>query len=149
MRTRKSDSEIKPSLVSPIVAALISVVLPGVGHMLARSFGKGFTLFISFISMTGLWIWRVGVEARREVGFFAQLQKSIELLPIILVILILLVLIYLWIIYDAYKTAKDKTKAKSGFLWVLVLIAFFRWDGKLARSNRQPSSQMEKTHFRS
>lgn len=125
MRTRKSDSEIKPSLVSPIVAALISAVLPGVGHMLARSFGKGLTLFISFISMTGLWIWRVGVEARREVGFFAQLQKSIELLPIILVILILLVLIYLWIIYDAYKTAKDKTKAKSGFLWLLVLIAFF------------------------
>lgn len=125
MRTRKADTEVKPSLVPPIVAALVSVVLPGVGHMLARSFGKGLTLFLSFVSMAGLWIWRVQVEARREVGFLAQFQKSIELLPILLVILIILVLIYIWIIYDAYKTAKDKTRVKSGGLWILVLISFF------------------------
>lgn len=125
MRTRKTDTEIKPSLVPPIVAAIVSVFLPGVGHMLARSFGKGLTLFLSFVSMVGLWFWRVKVEARREVGFIDQFTKSIELLPIILVILILLVLIYIYIIYDAYKTAKDRTQVKSGWLWVLVLISFF------------------------
>ena len=125
MRSRKSDTEVKPSLVPPVVAGIVSLILPGVGHMLARSFGKGLTLFLSFVSMAGLWIWRVRVEARREADFLAMFQKSIQLRPILLIILILLVLIYFWIAYDAYKTANKKVKARSGFLWVLVLISFF------------------------
>jgi phosphonate transport system permease protein len=125
MRTRKFESETKPSLVPPIVAGLVSLVLPGFGHMLARAFGKGLTLFLSIVAMTGLWIWRVRLEARREVDFLAMFQKSIQLRPILLIILILIVLIYLWIAYDAYKTADKRKKPKSGFLWLLVFISFF------------------------
>ena len=119
MRTRKIEGEIKPSLVPPIVAGLVSLALPGFGHMLARAFGKGLTLLLSFVTMAGLWIWRVRVEARREVDFLAMFQKSIQLRPILLFILILVVLIYFWIAYDAYKTADKRTKPKSGILWLL------------------------------
>lgn len=125
MRTRKSENEIKPSLVPPFAAGLISLLLPGSGHMLARAFRKGITLFLSFATISGLWVWRVRVEARREVDFLSMFQKAIQLRPILLFILIITVVIYFLIAYDAYKTADKRIKQKSGFLWLLVLILFF------------------------
>ena len=116
--------EEKPSLVPPVVAGLISLIVPGLGHMLARQFRKGLVLLLVFLSAAGLWIWRVNDAARREVGFAAMFKKAIQLQPIILVILIILVLLYLLIAYDAYKTAVT-TKPNSFLMWVLVLTSFF------------------------
>ncbi len=116
--------EEKPSLVPPVAAGLISLIVPGLGHMLARQFRKGLVLLLVFLSAAGLWIWRVNDAARREVGFAAMFKKAIQLQPIILVILIVLVLLYLLIAYDAYKTAVT-TKPNSFLMWVLVLTSFF------------------------
>ena len=124
MKSQRIQSEEKQSLVSPIAAAIISCVLPGFGQMLARAFGKGLTLLLSFASMVGLWIWRVYEVARRQPDFLAKIKKSLELRPILGFILALIILIYVWIIYDAYRTAK-KGKVKSTVLFILVLIAFF------------------------
>ncbi len=124
MNSKKSELEEKKSLVPPAIAALVSLLLPGVGHMLAGAFRKGLTLLISFASIAGLWIWRVRVIARREPNFFSMFQKSIQLQPIILVILVLTVLMYIWIAYDAYRTAKNG-KVLSTILWFLVLLTFF------------------------
>ncbi len=124
MRTKKQTSEEKPSLVSPIVAGLLSLIVPGFGHILARNARKGLVLLLVFISAAGLWVWRVNVAARREIGFAAMFGKAIKLEPIILVILILLILLYLLIAWDAYKTAA-KSKPNPFLLWVFVLTAFF------------------------
>jgi phosphonate transport system permease protein len=124
MRSRKQEDK-KPSLVSPVLASLISLILPGFGHVLARALGKGLTLFLSFVSMVGLWIWRITVEARREPDFLAMFKKAIALKPLLLIILIILVLIYFWIAYDAYRTADTRKRTRSGFLWMLVLVSFF------------------------
>lgn len=124
MKSQRIQSEEKQSLVSPIAAAIISCVLPGVGQMLARAFGKGLTLLLSFASMVGLWIWRVNKVARRQPDFLAKIKKSLELHPILGFILALIILIYVWIIYDAYRTAK-KGKVKSTILFILILID--RW----------------------
>jgi len=124
MKSQRVQSKEKQSLVSPITAAIISCVLPGFGQMLARAFGKGLTLLLSFASMVGLWIWRVYEVARRQPDFLAKIKKSLELRPILGFILVLIILIYVWIIYDAYRTAK-KGKVKSTVLFILILIAFF------------------------
>ena len=125
MRSRKPQEEQKHSLVSPIIAAIISLIVPGLGHMLARAFRKGLVLLLSFISLVGLWVWRVNIEARREPDFLAMVKKSTQLYPIILVLLLLIVALYLWIAYDAYKTARTIGKVNSGLLWFLVLLTFF------------------------
>ena len=124
MRTKMQTSEEKPSLVSPVVAGLLSLILPGLGHMLARKVRKGLILLLVFISTAGLWIWRVNQAARREIGFVAMLNKSIQLQPILLVILILLIILYLLIALDAYKTAA-KSKPNPFLLWLVVLAAYF------------------------
>ena len=124
MSRKDQRVEEKPSLVPPIVAGLISLIIPGLGHMLARQFRKGLVLLLVFLSAASLWIWRVNDAARREVGFVAMLKKAIQLQPIIFVILIVLVLLYLLIAYDAYKTAAT-AKPNSFLMWVFVLTTFF------------------------
>ena len=124
MKTKSQTSEEKPSLVSPVVALLLSLILPGLGHILARKFRKGLTLILAFISAAGLWVWRINVIARREVGFVAMFNKAIRLQPILLIIFILLSLMYILIALDAYKSAQI-SKPNSLLLWVSVLVVFF------------------------
>lgn len=124
MNVKDQTVEEKPSLVPPVVAGLVSLIVPGLGHMLARQFRKGLVLLLVFLSAAGLWIWRVNDAARREVGFVAMFKKAIQLQPIIFVILVLIVLVYFLIAFDAYKTAA-KSKKGSFLLWFFVLASFF------------------------
>jgi phosphonate transport system permease protein len=122
---RKSNESQKPSLVSPAIAALSSLILPGLGQTLARSFRKGLLLLVSLASIVALWVWRVRIVARLEPTFLAAVKKSIYLQPILLVVAIGATLIYFWSAYDAYITAK-RVHSTSGFvLWALVLFTFF------------------------
>ena len=50
-RQRKQKKEEKPSLVPPFLAALLSLVIPGLGQMLAGAFRRGLMLFLSFITI--------------------------------------------------------------------------------------------------
>lgn len=125
MRTRKPQVEQKPSLVSPLLAAIISLFIPGAGHMLARAFRKGLLFLLSLVSIVGLWVWRIRITARREPDFLAMLRKSVQLQPVLLIILIGIILIYFWIAFNAYKTASQTRKVSSGLLWVLILVTFF------------------------
>jgi len=124
MNQKDQSSEEKPSLVPPIAAGLTSLVVPGLGHMLARKFRKGLVLLFVFLSAAGLWVWRVNEAARREVGFAAMFKKAIQLQPIILIILVLIILLYFLIALDAYKSAA-KTKPNSFLLWAFALTSFF------------------------
>ena len=56
MSGKDQTIEEKPSLVPPVVAGLISLIVPGLGHMLARNFRKGLVLLLVFLSAAGLWI---------------------------------------------------------------------------------------------
>jgi len=123
--SRRSNEPQKSSLVSPAIAMLSSLVVPGLGQTLARSFRKGLLLLLSLASLVALWVWRVRIVARREPTFFDAVKKSIYLQPILLVVAIGIVIIYLWAAYDAYNTAKRQPSSSGFVLWALVLITFF------------------------
>jgi phosphonate transport system permease protein len=121
----KSPDLAKPSRVPPVVAAIISLVVPGLGHILASSFRKGFLLIASLVSIVALWSWRVRLVGRLEPTFLDAVAKSFYLQPILLVVAIGTVVTYVWIVYDAYITAK-RAQSTSGFVvWTLVLFTFF------------------------
>ena len=121
----KTGDQQKPSLVSPLLAAISSLILPGLGQALGSSFRKGLLLFLSLVSLVALWVWRVRITARLEPTFLDAVKKSFYLEPVLLVVAIGIVLIYFWNAYDAYMMAK-RERSTSGFvLWALVLFAFF------------------------
>lgn len=115
----------KPSLVSPTLAALLSLIIPGLGHVLVRAVRKGLLLFFSLITILALWVWRIRTVARREIGFRDMVTKAFHLQPILIWVAIGIILVYLISAYDAYLTAKRTPSFGTNVVWVLVLISFF------------------------
>lgn len=115
--------EKKPSIVPPIVAAAISAILPGLGQILARWHRKGLTIFISFISIVGIMMWRFRLAAPRDDTWAAIIPKAFRLQPFILWVSILVVILYLWIIIDAYFSALPG-KGSSGVMFFLLVVFF-------------------------
>ena len=124
-KTRYPNDEQKPSLVPPVIAAISSLIIPGLGQALARSFRKGLLLLLSLASLIGLWAWRIRITGRLETTFWNAVKKSFYLEPILLVVAISILLIYFWATYDAYMTAKREQSTSGFILWALVLFAFF------------------------
>ena len=124
-KTRRSNESQKTSLVSPVIAALSSLIVPGLGQALARSARRGLLLFVSLGSIVALWAWRVRIVARLEPTFWDAVKKSFYLQPVLLIVAIGAILIYLWAAYDAYNTAKRVPTSSNFVLWTLVLLTFF------------------------
>jgi len=149
---RKIDTqeEIKPSLVSPYLAAILSAVIPGLGQALSRAVQRGLVLALGFFTGAGLLIWRFILTARRDVGFVDIFMKGIRLEPILLVLVIACVVLWIWIIVDAYHQAKRPQEKAVGLFFVLILVFFgigwqvgevdpYRFISKLSNSKQMVS----------
>ncbi len=123
-RTRLPETR-KPSLVSAPASALLSLMLPGLGQIMARSPHRGLTMLFSLISSAALLAWRIRVVARREVGFSAQIVKAYDLQPTLLYLTIAIALLYLWTVLDAYLLAHRPESGKAVGPFILILAVFF------------------------
>ncbi|NIS79421.1 MAG: phosphonate ABC transporter, permease protein PhnE [Anaerolineales bacterium] len=120
----KTNDELKPSLVPPVVASLVSFIIPGSGHALARSIQRGVLLFLSFLSILGLLVWRIKLVGRREEEIFDIVKKAYHLEPVLLFASILFILVYIFIVFDAYRFAARTARPSLG-PFLLILLAFF------------------------
>lgn len=129
MATRKVQQEIQPSLVTPVVAGVASLLIPGLGQALARQLQRGLLLLGSLATSIGLFAWRVSLLARREVGWVAKFSKALSRRPFFVgLFLIGIVILWLGIAWDAYQRAQPGRKASSSvFAIVLVLLFALGW----------------------
>jgi hypothetical protein len=132
MKARKQtpyqQKELKPSLVPPWMAAVISAIFPGFGQILGRKLRRGLIMFFSFITIIALVVWRFRLAAPRDTGFFAIIKKAFHLEPILILITVLIVLFYLANIYDAYRVATNAGKADAHqpfLVFILLILVFF------------------------
>jgi phosphonate transport system permease protein len=114
----------EPSLVSPPLAGIASLIIPGLGQGLARSVRRGLILFFSFFTIFGLTAWRFSLAAPRDQGWFNIFKKGLYLDPFLILVSILFIILYLWIAFDAYSLAKDRTKTPMS-VFALLLVMFF------------------------
>ncbi len=98
MRTRRKSinkDQLKPSLVSPILASVFSAIIPGLGQILARKSKRGLTIFASMVTSFGLLIWRIFNASQRYDGLQLKIYKAYSLNPILYLISIVLILSYI------------------------------------------------------
>jgi len=121
----------KPGLVPPVVSAILSAIIPGLGQALSRMVRRGVVLFFSFATIVGLMIWRFQLAAPRDTGVVDIVKKAFHLDPIMILISVLFILLYLANIYDAYKVAVNsrKTEPRKPFLVFVALILVFFFIG--------------------
>jgi len=131
--TRKTikKSEQKPSLVSPLVASLLSLILPGLGQLFARKTQRGLVIMVSMLTSLGLWIWRIFNASRRYEGLLLKIEKAFYLNPILYLITGLILITYGLIVYDAYRCAHPKFQEKNtaGVVFLILLVFFIQgWE---------------------
>ncbi len=117
--------EKKPSFVSAPVAAVLSLLIPGLGQVLARRVQRGLLMLGSVASILGLLIWRIKVLGRLKEGFWPTLGKSLDKAPMFVGFgLAALAIIWLWIVIDAARQT-NKKKQFGNSIFALILIVFF------------------------
>ena len=118
----------EPSIVPPPVAALASLIVPGLGQGLARSVRRGLILFFSFLTIVGLTMWRFTIAAPRDTGWWNIFKKGLYLDPFLIIVMVLFAILYLWIAFDAYTLAKERTKTPMGvFIGLAVMFFALGW----------------------
>jgi phosphonate transport system permease protein len=128
--------ELRTSLVSPWLAAVLSAIIPGLGQALTRQWKRGLLLFASTFTIIGLMIWRFQLAAPRDTGVWNIITKAYRLQPVLILVSVLVGLLYLTNIYDAYKLAQiaGKPSLRRPFLvFTMLLVVFFSIGWQIGR----------------
>ncbi len=122
-RKRPSQSA-RPPLVSPWVAAVASLLVPGLGQALDRLVWRGVLVFGSVGTIAGILLWRIQVLGHLMDSPAAVFAKALELKPgFVVLVCACLAAIWLWNAWDARVQAKGR---RRGFaMFALILFAFF------------------------
>jgi phosphonate transport system permease protein len=100
-----------------------SLLIPGLGQLLARQMTRGLLLLGSFITSAGLFIWRVNLLAPRETGLLARLWRALERRPFFVIpVLIAYIVLWLWTAWDAYLQAHPRRRTGIGVFSVVMLL---------------------------
>lgn len=122
-------------ILPPVVAAVASAIIPGLGQILSKRLRRGLLMLFSFISIIGLFLWRLTIVAHREIGFADKFVKSFSRQPFFIILICLgLFVLWLLIIYDAYKTAGGKNEKGIG-TFALILLLFFTLGWQISEIN--------------
>ncbi len=124
---KKKSEEKKPSLVSGPVAAVMSLIIPGLGQMFSRFVQRGLILLGGFITVIGLWLWRIDTASRlgsKVTGLYQKAMKAFRLEPFLIFVTVLIVILYIWIVVDAYRTVKRRGANSFGVLIILICVLF-------------------------
>ena len=120
-RTRAS----RRSLVSAPVAGVASLIIPGLGQVLARQVGRGLLLLGAMVTIFGLFAWRISLLARREAGWMARFGRALSRRPLFVApVLVGIVALWLWIAWDAHRQARPARRGGAS-VFVLVFVLFF------------------------
>jgi phosphonate transport system permease protein len=109
------------------IAALLSLILPGLGQILGRHIRRGVLIFASFFTVGGLFVWRVVTAnrlGRETTSLVGALEKAYRVDPFLIFVTIMVILLYFWIAYDAYRLVNAQG-AQSVAIFVIIIVVFF------------------------
>ena len=119
------------SLVPAPIAGIASLIIPGLGQLLARQIRRGLLLLGSVISIIGLLIWRISILASRITGGpMVKFNKAFDRLPFFIGLMVGgTIILWLWNVWDAYRLTKateEKEEVRGGMaIFFLILVLFF------------------------
>ncbi|MFW5801314.1 MAG: phosphonate ABC transporter, permease protein PhnE [Spirochaeta sp.] len=118
-------SAVQKPLVSPILAAVLSLIIPGLGQILSRQTRRGLLILSALATGGGIFAWRVADLGRRVDGFFPSISRALERNPGF-VILAGLTIALVWLVtaWDAFLCSRNRKRPISGVFALLFLTYF-------------------------
>jgi phosphonate transport system permease protein len=128
-KRKPEETYTPPEWVSSPVAAVLSLIVPGLGQMIIGQIRRGLVLLFSLMTIIGLLAWRMNLAARREEGILNIFTKAIDVQPLLGIMALGSLILWLWIAWDAYvqtRKVRLEDKPKGGIsVFALVLLLFF------------------------
>jgi phosphonate transport system permease protein len=119
--------------VSGPAAAFCSLIIPGLGQVVAGQVRRGVLLLSSFASMLLILSWRIHLLAHREVGAFAKLQKAFSRRPLFVGFL-LICMLFLWLL-NAWDAQQQTKKKSNPAIFILIIVIFFTMGWQISEIN--------------
>jgi len=127
-KRRKTTNSLQtktPSRTPAPVAAVASLILPGLGQVAGRSVQRGLLIFSSTAAIAAMLGWRIKLLAHLEPTAMAMLGKAFSRRPFFIgLILACLTILWLWNAWDAYRQIRQNRPGGFG-IFALVLFSFF------------------------
>ncbi|MDF1513444.1 MAG: phosphonate ABC transporter, permease protein PhnE [Anaerolineae bacterium] len=113
--------------IPPIIAGVVSAILPGSGHSLIGYWELGLYLLISSITVLGLLFWRISVIAYRQTTWSERIQVAFRRQPMLYFLVILWLTLTITAVLDAYKLAlhKKRNAGLETLSHIVIIIMFF------------------------
>ena len=123
-RVTARGGELKP-IVSPPIAGILSLIVPGLGQLFCRQVQRGVLLFFSVATSLAIMVWRIGDLGRRVDGLWPSFVHALGRRPIF-VVLATVIFAVVWLLgaWDAYRCARSRRRPTSG-VFVAVMVGFF------------------------
>ena len=117
--------ETLPGKVPPPLAALASLVLPGLGQVLCLQVRRGLLLLGAMASIVLIFRWRIDLLAHLDPTLGAKLAHAFRLRPAFLILVSLgTAALWLWSAWDAWRLASARRR-QGPWIFVLVVAVFF------------------------
>ncbi len=108
----------------PVIYALLSLIVPGLGQILLKEIRRGLLVFASLVTMFFIFIWRISLIGHGEPTLFAMFRKSMTRKPLF-VFLVLVGMMLIWLITAFESYIQAKKGQRGGFKVFVLLIAVF------------------------
>jgi phosphonate transport system permease protein len=124
MRNGIRQTDLKP-VVSPLLAGILSLIIPGLGQTVARFRQRGFLIFAAVLSMSLIMNWRIAELGRRAGTGWSSFMRALERRPFfVIVVLFCIAAIWLLNAWDAWLCARDRRRRFTG-MFIFILLGFF------------------------
>jgi phosphonate transport system permease protein len=112
---------------------MCSLIIPGLGQMLAGQIRRGVLLLSSYASMILILSWRIHLLAHREIGILQKLQKAISRKPVFVSFLLFCAL-FLWLL-NAWDAMQQTKKKRNPAVFILIIVIFFTMGWQISEIN--------------
>ena len=124
-----------PSLVPAPLAAIASLIIPGLGQILGRHLRRGLILLGSIVTIIPLLAWRIGLITTRQIGAVAKYGHALAREPFFIGLLTVgIVLLWLWNVWDAYNLARPAGRGGAA-IFLLITLLFFALGWQISEIN--------------
>jgi phosphonate transport system permease protein len=128
----------RKSLLSPLPAVILTLLVPGLGQSLSGYLRRGLLLLVSLGSIILLALWKFSDLGRLKEGSLQVLGEAVRREPLFALFTIAAILvIWIWIAADAGTCAASGNTREGSFLFkngifVLILISFFSFGWQIS-----------------
>ncbi len=135
MKPTPKNKKMPRSRISGPTASISSLIIPGLGQILAGEFRRGLLLLGSLASILVILFWRIHLLAHREIGALAKLTKAFDRRPIFVGLLCLCtIIVWLWNSWDAHRLTRPERRKGPG-IFIVILVIFFTMGWQISEIN--------------